>query len=118
MAEFIRPGHAAHQALGITEDARARRIWERATSAARLASPQPFSSLAAPVPTRAVLAFILTRAGMPRAHAARFLRVSEIGVSALVAQARDARDGDPSVADWLDELAAAMPGFHDAGEVA
>jgi hypothetical protein len=117
MPEFIQPGRIGRQALGISEESRARRIWERATIAARLASPQPFSTLAPSLPTGAVLAYVLTRAGMPPAQAARFLRVSVLGVAALTAQARHARR-DPPVADWLDALAAAMPSFHDIGEAA
>jgi hypothetical protein len=117
MAEFVMPGTIGRRAVNLAEGSRAHRIWERATAAARFAPPQPFSTLSGPVKTSDLLAWLLWRAGVPATQAAQFLRVSELGFSASLAIVRNARR-DPPVAAWADELAAAMPSFHDAGEVA
>lgn len=117
MAEFITPGMLGRRAVNHSEEARARRIWERANTAMRLSRPQPFSTLAEPIPTSVALAWLLTRAGVPRQQAIELLRVSGVGLARSLATVRAAR-ADPPIADWLDELAGAMPSFHDCGEVA
>jgi hypothetical protein len=115
VAEFITPGLLGRRALDPTGEARARRIFERATTAMRLARPQPFSTLAEPIPTSGALAWLLSRAGVPRPQAAELLRVSGVGMARSLAMVREAR-ADPPVAAWLDELASAMPSFRESGD--
>ena len=117
MAEFITPGMLGRRADNFCAEDRAKRIWERASAAVRLSRPQPYSTLVSPLPTGCVLAYLLTRAGLPRSRAAVLLRVSELGIAALVAEAKTKRR-DPPIEAWLDELVEAMPSFHDVGEVA
>jgi hypothetical protein len=116
MAEFITPGMLSRRAVNHSDAIRARRIFERASTAMRLARPQPFSTLSGRIDTGCALSWLLSQAGVPRHQAAELLRVSGLGFAASLAKVREARR-DPTVAAWLDELATAMPSFREGDEL-